>query len=79
VCKHLGFSGIELVDAAALVDPSPLELEVARMLEPYRNYLEHDVVFDDANARRVLTRAGVPPPTLDASAMQRLIAQALGG
>jgi nucleoside-diphosphate-sugar epimerase len=78
-CKHLGLSGIELVDAAAFVDPCPLEREAARMLEPYRDYLERDVVFDDANVRRVLTRAGVPLPILDGSAIQRLIAQALRG
>lgn len=78
-CQHLRLSGIELVATAALIDPSPLEREVARMLEPYRDYLERDVVFDDANARRVLARAGVPLPAFDPGAIQRLIAQALGG
>lgn len=77
-CRYFGVSGIELVDAGTLVDPSPLEREVASLLAPYRDYLDHDVVFDDVHLRRVLTVAGEPAPSLDDGVIQCLIAHALG-
>ena len=77
--EHLGAHGLTLVDAATapLVDPSPLERRVARMLEPYRAYLTQDVRFDDAAAARVLTACGVARPTLAPAEVHHLIKLAL--
>jgi hypothetical protein len=71
--------GLELLDAAVepLVDPSPLELRVSRMLEPYRTYLTQNVVFDDTAAATVLARSGVVPATLRPADVHRLIDLAL--
>ena len=52
---------------------------VARMLEPYRSYLVHDVRFDDARAARLLALAGVPRPRLGREEVRRLIDLALQG
>lgn len=59
--------------AGSLSKPSALEARVARMLAPYRDYLEQNVRFDDTLARAVLDRCGVPRPVLDAQAVERLV------
>jgi len=79
LAERLGLPGLTLLDAAAetVADPTPLERQVARMIEPYRDYFLQDVRFDDAAAAAVLTRAGVEQPTLGASDVARLIDEAL--
>ena len=49
------------------------------MLDPYRAYLGQDVRFDDTAAAAVLTRIGVPAPTLTAGDVRRLVDLALLG
>lgn len=80
ICARLGLRGLTLVDGRSgpLPDPSPLERAVARLLAGYRGYLEGDVRFDDAAARRILDRCGVPRPRLSRHAVHRLIHLALG-
>ncbi|MCI0410973.1 MAG: SDR family oxidoreductase [Acidobacteria bacterium] len=80
IAERLQVRGLSLVDSrrAALLNPSPLERKVARMLVGYRDYLEQDVRFDDSTARRLLDRCEVPRPTLSRLAVDRLIDQALG-
>lgn len=80
ICARLGLRGLTLVDGRSgpLPDPSPLERAVARLLAGYRGYLEGDVRFDDAAARRILDRCGVPRPRLSRHAVHRLIRLALG-
>jgi nucleoside-diphosphate-sugar epimerase len=77
--ERLGLEGLRLVDARRdeLVDPSPLERRVARMLGPYRAYLTQDVRFDDTVARAVLADCGVPPPALAADDVRQLVDLAL--
>jgi hypothetical protein len=79
IAAPLGVRGLALVDhrAGPLVEASALERKVARMLAAYREYLEQDVHFDDAGARRLLADRGVAPPTLSPAAVQRLVALAL--
>src|SRR5437660_199046 len=79
--ERLGVSGLRLLDARSepLVDPSPLERRVARMLGPYRAYLGQDVRFDDTAAAAALTRVGVPSATLTAGDVRRLVDLALLG
>jgi len=47
------------------------------MLAGYREYLEQDVRFDDAEAQRLLARCGLRPPRLSSHVVHRLIDQAL--
>ena len=77
--ERLGLRGLSLVDASAgqLRDPSPLEIGVARMLSPYRDYLRQDLVFDDATACRLLRRSGVTRPALAAGEVEALVDRAL--
>jgi thioester reductase-like protein len=79
IAAPLGVRGLALVDHrdGPLVEASALERRVARMLAGYREYLEQDVHFDDAGARRLLADRGVAPPTLSPAAVQRLVALAL--
>ena len=79
LAARLGLAGLTLLDAAGelLVDPSPLERQVARMIEPYRDYFLQDVRFDDAAAAAVLARAGLPRPTLGTADVARLVDVAL--
>ena len=81
ITERLGGTGLELVDARAggLPQATALERRVARMLEPYRAYLVHDVRFDDARAARLLALAGVPRPRLGRDEVRRLIDLALRG
>ena len=76
---RLGLAGLSLLDAAreTLDDPSPLERQVARMIEPYREYFLQDVSFDDAAAAAVLARTGVARPVLDDAGVARLVDEAL--
>ncbi len=80
IMARLGLTGLFVVDSrhVEILDPSPLERRVARMIAGYRAYLEQDVQFDDATARRLLDRCGVPRPLLSTAAVHRLIEQALG-
>jgi nucleoside-diphosphate-sugar epimerase len=73
----LGLRGLSVVEPAALSAPSPLEQLVARMVAPYREYLEQDVRFDDTCARRLLDARGVPPAVLSPSVVAGLIDRAL--
>jgi hypothetical protein len=71
---RLGLRGLKLVDAAEeLRNASPFERRVARMLAPYRDYLEHDVRFDDSNARRLLDDRDLDRPIIDSRQIDRLI------
>jgi hypothetical protein len=60
-----------------MVDPSFLENRVARMLAPYREYLEQDVSFDDSAARSLLAPAGITCSRLDEKTIDDLIAMAV--
>ncbi len=79
LAERLGLAGLTLLDAATepLSDPSPLERQVARMIEPYRDYFLQDVRFDDRTAAAVLGRAAIAPPTLEAADVARLVDLAL--
>ncbi|MBI3030740.1 MAG: SDR family oxidoreductase [Candidatus Rokubacteria bacterium] len=77
ITGRLGLRGLSLVDPGWLVDPSPLEGMVARMLSGYREYLQQDVRFDDSTARRVLGVCRVTAATLPPQAVHQLIDQAL--
>ncbi len=80
IAGHLGARGLRLVDARTgpVRDRSPLERRVARLLAPYREYLEQDVRFDDSAARAVLDGCGLARPALDVAAVARLVDEALG-
>jgi len=79
LAARLGLAGLTLLDAATEMpsDLSPLERQVARMIEPYRDYFLQDVRFDDTRAAAVLARAGIARPTLDTDDVARLVDQAL--
>jgi len=81
ITGRLGVRGVRLVDARreALMDPSPFERAIARVLEPYRAYLRQDVRFDDAITATLLQRCGVERLTLSIDAIHRLVDEALGG
>jgi nucleoside-diphosphate-sugar epimerase len=70
IAERLGVSELSLVDR--LDGPTPLERRVARMLQGYRQYLTHYLVFDDENARRVL-----PPEILRRATLSRTTLHAL--
>jgi hypothetical protein len=80
LAKRLGVRGFRLVDGrtAALPSPSALERRVHLLLGRYRDYLSHEVRFDDTNTRRALGRHGLAPVTLGPVDVQRLIDHALG-
>lgn len=79
ITRGFGLKGLSLVDArlGPLVDPSPLELRLGRMLSGYQEYLEQEVQFDDTTCRRLLDRCGVPPAVLSSEAVHWLLDQAL--
>ena len=74
ISEQLGLRRVCLLGLAEkLSDPSPLESRIAKMLTPYRNYLQQDVRFDCANARRLLGARGVSMPVIDSREVNRLI------
>lgn len=75
--RHLGVGGARVTEDATLSNSSPLEARLARMLAPYREYLTHDVVFDDACARKRLDGSGILAPRIDAAEIARLVRLAL--
>lgn len=78
--ERLGVRGLTLVETSApLTDATSLERRLHLRLGRYRDYLSHEVHFNDANARRVLARHGVGPATLHAADIDRLIGHALRG
>ena len=79
IVEPLGVRGVTLVEAPArpAEDATILERRLRLRVGRYRDYLSHDVCFDDANARRALARHGLAPATLDAVAVGRLIGHAL--
>ena len=79
LAERLGLAGLTLLDAATepLASPSALERQVARMIEPYRDYFLQDLRFDDAAAAAVLARAGIARPTLGPADVARLVDVAL--
>jgi nucleoside-diphosphate-sugar epimerase len=71
---RLDLHNLYLVDATErLANRSPLEMRVARMLSPYRDYLQQDVQFDDSTARRLLGRHRVEPPVIDDRELERFL------
>jgi nucleoside-diphosphate-sugar epimerase len=80
LAKRLGVCGFRLVDGqtTALPSPSAPERRVHLLLGRYRDYLSHEVRFDDTNTRRALGRHGLAPATLGPVDVQRLIDHALG-
>jgi nucleoside-diphosphate-sugar epimerase len=71
---RLDLHDLYLVNATErLANRSPLEMRVARMLSPYRDYLQQDVQFDDSTARRLLGRHGVEPPVIDERELERFL------
>lgn len=79
LAERLGLPGLTLLDAGAdtLRDPTALERQVARMIEPYRDYFLQDIRFDDGAAAAVLARSGVARPTLGPLDVARMIDLAL--
>ncbi|HYY23946.1 MAG TPA: SDR family oxidoreductase [Candidatus Udaeobacter sp.] len=74
MCGRLGLYGPRILDTREeLRDPSALELRLAKMMLPYRNYLEQDVQFDDSRARGLLDRHGIEAPKIDNRQVDRLI------
>jgi hypothetical protein len=73
-CARLDLHNLQLVNATEqLANRSPLEMRVARMLSPYRDYLQQDVQFDDSTARRLLGRHRVEPPVIDDRELERFL------
>jgi len=81
ITDRLNVRGFTLMTgrAATLPELSPLERRVRLMLGRYRDYLSHEVRFDDTNTRRALALHGVAPATLGRAGVQRLIDHALRG
>ncbi len=79
ITYRLGVNRLRLIDERyePMRDASSLEYRVARMLAPYREYLEQDVSFDDSGARSLLGSAGIACSRLDGKAIDDLIAMAL--
>jgi len=79
ITRRFGIKGLRLIDHRfeALIDPSFLENRVARMLAPYREYLEQDVSFDDSGTQAILKPLRMLCPKLDEIAMNQLIQTAL--
>jgi hypothetical protein len=48
-------------------------MRVARLLSPYRDYLQQDVQFDDSAARRLLGRHLIEPPVIDDRELERFL------
>jgi hypothetical protein len=79
ITSRLGVNGLRLIDerSEAMTGASSLENRVARMLAPYREYLEQDVSFDDSAARSLLGPAGITCSRLDEKTIDDLVAMAL--
>jgi thioester reductase-like protein len=75
ITERLGVSGLTLVDR--LDGATPLERRVARLLQSYRAYLTRCLVFDDAQARRLLPPGVLARATLSPAALHALIDLAL--
>jgi nucleoside-diphosphate-sugar epimerase len=75
ITSRLGVNGLRLIDERyePMLDASSLENRVARMLAPYREYLEQDVSFDDSAARSLLKPIGVSCPRLDQASVNELV------
>lgn len=74
---RLNLHSLRLLNAAeALRNPSPLEMRVARMLSPYRDYLQQDVQFDDSTARRLLRRHRLEAPVIGEKTLEHFLALA---
>jgi nucleoside-diphosphate-sugar epimerase len=78
IASAIGLEGARVVVAREMTEPrSAIESQLLRMLGGYREYLAQDVRFDDARARRVLARVGVPAARLDADAVGQLVRRAV--
>jgi thioester reductase-like protein len=79
IADRVGLRGLTVVDAreTGLPHASPLERQVARLLTSYQEYLEQDVRFDDATARRLLGQYEACNADLEPTTMGRLIELAL--
>jgi nucleoside-diphosphate-sugar epimerase len=79
ITSRLGVNGLRLIDESCepMRDGSLLENRLARMLAPYREYLEQDVSFDDSGARSLLGTAGICCSRLDEKTIDDFIAMAL--
>ena len=73
-----GGNGLRLIDERRepMLGASSLENRVARMLSPYREYLEQDVSFDDSAARSLLGPAGITCSRLDEKTIDDFVAMA---
>ena len=71
---RLDLHNLQLVDPSEeLPNRSALEMRVARLLAPYRDYLQQDVQFDDSVARRLLGRHRIEPPVIDDRELERFL------
>ena len=71
---RLDLHNLQLVNPTEeLPNRSPLEMRVARLLSPYRDYLQQDVQFDDSAARRLLGRHRIEPPVIDDRELERFL------
>ena len=79
ITSRLGANGLRLIDERhePMLGVSSLENRVARMLSPYREYLEQDVSFDDSAARSLLGPAGITCSRLDEKTIDDFVAMAL--
>jgi nucleoside-diphosphate-sugar epimerase len=79
ITSRLGLNGLRLIDdrGEPMLGASSLENRVARMLSPYREYLEQDVTFDDRAARSLLVPAGITCSSLDEKTIDDLVTMAL--
>jgi hypothetical protein len=78
--RVIGLDGARLADVRRVPDDlSPLERRLVHLLAPYTEYLAQDLRLDDRRARAVLDDVGIPPATLDAAAIERLVKLALAG
>ena len=79
ITSRVGGNGLRLIDERRepMLGASSLENRVARMLSPYREYLEQDVSFDDSVARSMLGPAGITCSRLDEKTIDDFVAMAL--
>ena len=71
---RLDLHNLQLVNSSEeLPNRSALEMRVARLLSPYRDYLQQDVEFDDSVARRLLARHRIEPPEIDDRELERFL------
>lgn len=79
ITSRVGANGLRLIDERRepMLGASSLENRMARMLSPYREYLEQDVSFDDSGARSLLSTAGITCSRLDEKTIDDLVDTAL--